>query len=147
MPFGRDLRTTLRTYREARHALPTPSGDQSAFLASARGSALSADAVSRTFARVREHAGIRHPPEARWQPRLQDLRHSFALARLTAWYRQGKDVQRLLPVLSTYLGHSSVAGTQAYLSMTPELLAEASRRFQSYAEPSAEGDIPCHPNT
>ena len=147
VPFGTDLRVALRTYREARHALPIPSCDQSAFLASARGSALSADSVSRTFARVRDHAGIRHPPEARWQPRLHDLRHSFALGRLTTWYRQGKDVQRLLPVLSTYLGHSSIAGTQAYLTMTPELLAEASRRFQRYAEPGGEGDSRCHPST
>lgn len=147
VPCGTDLRAALRTYREARRALPVPSGDRSAFLATARGGALSADSVSRTFARVRDHAGVRHDPQARWQPRLHDLRHTFALERLTSWYRQGKDVQRLLPVLSTYLGHSGIAGTQAYLTMTPELLAEASRRFQRYAEPRLEGDRPCHPST
>ena len=141
VPFGTALHTVLQTYREARQALPTPSGDRSAFLASARGGTLSADSVSRTFARVRDHAGIRHPQQARWQPRLHDLRHSFAIERLTSWYRQGKDVQRLLPVLSTYLGHSSIAGTQAYLTMTPALLAEASRRFQRYAEPGRQGDL------
>ena len=79
--------------------------------------------------------------------RARNKRHTFALERLTSWYRQGKDVQRLLPVLSTYLGHSGIAGTQAYLTMTPELLAEASRRFQRYAEPRLEGDRPCHPST
>ena len=147
VPFGTALRTVLRDYRQTRQDLPTPTGDQSAFLASARGAALSADSVSRTFARVRDHAGIRHSPQARWQPRLHDLRHSFAVERLTSWYRDGKDVQRLLPVLSTYLGHSSIAGTQAYLTMTPELLAEASRRCQRYAEPRGEGDDQCPPST
>ena len=43
-------------------------------------------------------------------------------------------MQRLLPSLSTYLGHVSVAATQVYLSMTPELLQEAARRFERYTE-------------
>ena len=66
-------------------------------------------------------------------PRLHDLRHSFAVHRLTAWYREGADVQRLLPALSTYLGHSDLEGTKVYLSMTPELLQQASLRFARYA--------------
>ena len=53
--------------------------------------------------------------------------------RLVDWYRQGADVQLLLPKLSTYLGHIGLAETQHYLTMTPDLLREASRRFESYA--------------
>ena len=63
---------------------------------------------------------------------MHDLRHSFAVHRLTAWYRQGADVQRLLPVLSTYLGHSDLEGTKIYLTMTPELLNQASMRFARF---------------
>jgi site-specific recombinase XerD len=66
-------------------------------------------------------------------PNRVNLRHSFAVHRLTAWYRQEADVQRLLPVLSTYLGHSDLEGTKVYLSMTPELLQQASVRFARYA--------------
>ena len=58
--------------------------------------------------------------------------------RLVAWYRQGADVQLLLPKLSTYLGHISLAETQHYLTMTPDLLREAGRRFESYANPDAQ---------
>ena len=54
-------------------------------------------------------------------------------ARLVAWYRQGADVQLLLPKLSTYLGHIGLAETQHYLTMTPDLLREAGRRFERYA--------------
>ena len=60
--------------------------------------------------------------------------HSFAVHRLTSWYLQGADVQRLLPVLSSYLGHQNLNGTQIYLSMTPELLQEASCRFEQFMQ-------------
>jgi len=42
-------------------------------------------------------------------------------------------VQRLLPQLATYLGHVHIAATQRYLTLTPELLHEASQRFERYA--------------
>jgi len=62
-------------------------------------------------------------------PRAHDIRHSFAVHRLLRWYREGADVQSMLPLLATYLGHQSFVSTQVYLTATPELLAEASRRF------------------
>ena len=58
---------------------------------------------------------------------------SFAVHRLTSWYQQGADVQKLLPYLATYLGHVSIAATQVYLTMTSELLHAASVRFERYA--------------
>jgi len=64
--------------------------------------------------------------------------HTFAVHRLVAWYREGADLQTRLPLLATYLGHIDVSGTQAYLTMTPELLAEASRRFERYARSGKE---------
>jgi hypothetical protein len=67
------------------------------------------------------------------QPRLHDLRHTSAVHRLVRWYREGKDVQTLLPQLSVYMGHTNLAATQVYLSMTPDLLHEASQRFERYA--------------
>jgi hypothetical protein len=41
-------------------------------------------------------------------------------------------VQRLLPQLATYLGHVHIAATQRYLTLTPELLHQASQRFEYY---------------
>jgi hypothetical protein len=41
-------------------------------------------------------------------------------------------VHRLLPTWSTYLGHASVAGTQPYLRMIPELLRAGAQRFEAY---------------
>lgn len=66
-------------------------------------------------------------------PRLHDLRHSFAVAALDRWYRQGVEVQSKLPHLATYLGHVSVVSTHYYLQLSSELGQSASQRFHRYA--------------
>jgi integrase len=71
---------------------------------------------------------------------LHDLRHTFAVDRLVAWYRQGANVQQLLPHLSVYLGHIYLAATQVYLTMTPELQQEAGARFERYSQEEAVDD-------
>jgi site-specific recombinase XerD len=91
----------------------------------------------RAFQQIRLHAGLHREGGPRYQPRLHDLRHTSAVHRLTKWYREGKDVQKLLPQLSVYMGHTLLEATQRYLTMTPELLHEASLRFEHYV--SGEG--------
>ena len=76
-----------------------------------------------------------HRPDletSRSDVRLQDLRHTFATDRVTYWYESGKDVQELLPVLSTYLGHCNLDSTAVYITFTDALLKEASNKFESY---------------
>lgn len=138
VPIGTILAAALGTYHRARQDLPMPAEARSAFFASRTGSAITLSRLERVFVRLREYAGIENLPGARWQPRLHDMRHAFAVHRLIAWYREGADVQACLPLLSTYLGHVNVSGTQAYLTMTPELLAEASKRFERYAASGEE---------
>lgn len=67
-------------------------------------------------------------------PSLHSLRHAFAVHRLCSWYEQGTDVQALAPMLSVYLGHSSLRDSYWYLSALPQLLNAASARFYIYAE-------------
>ena len=59
-----------------------------------------------------------------------ELRHRFAIETLLRWYRDDEPVDRLLPVLSTYLGHTHVTGTYWYLRSTPELMAAAGERLE-----------------
>lgn len=68
-------------------------------------------------------------------PVLHCLRHSFAVACLLRWYREGVDPQARLFRLSTFMGHVSPNSTAVYLTITPQLLAEASRRFEAFAAP------------
>ena len=88
---------------------------------------------SQIFRRVRDNAEIHREDRGKYQPRVHDLRHTFAVRRLTEWYQRGQDVQVMLPRLSTYLGHTNISGTSVYLTMTPELLASANDRFCKYA--------------
>lgn len=79
------------------------------------------------FHRLLRRAGI--APAGRPGPRLYDLRHTFAVHRLTRWYHEGADFADRLPWLSTYMGHRDLLGTEVYLKATPELLELASQRF------------------
>jgi integrase/recombinase XerD len=138
VPIGTQLTHHLKLYRYERKSLPLPDGDRSAFFATPTGTPIPLGKLERVFSRLRRQAGLRRPATERWQPRLHDLRHAFAVHRLIAWYRAGANVQAMLPLLATYLGHLNVSGTQAYLTMTPELLAEASHRFEGYASVTKE---------
>jgi integrase len=62
-------------------------------------------------------------------------RHSFAVGCLLRWYRDGVDPSTRLHQLSTFLGHVDPTSTAVYLTITPQLLNEASRRFETFAEP------------
>jgi len=132
VPFGSALAQELKSYRRQRQRLPFPNAEGSAFFATRTGNRLSYDRFSKVFRQLRTRAGIRRPETDRYQPRPHDLRHAFAVHRLTSWYQEGADVQTLLPLLSTYLGHVSVEATHVYLTMTPELLHEALLRFEQY---------------
>jgi site-specific recombinase XerD len=134
VPIGPRLTRVLSDYRSERGRLPLLAGEASAFLATRTGLHLDYKRVSKLFGRLRQAAEIRREATARYQPRIHDLRHSAAVHRVIAWYRTGADVQRLLPQLATYLGHVDVASTQRYLTMTAELLNEASLRFERYAQ-------------
>ena len=85
--------------------------------------------VYRVFWALSRQIGIRSPGANRG-PRLHDFRHRFAIETLLRWYRAGEDVERRLPVLSTYLGHAQVTDTYWYLSCTPELMAAAGKRLE-----------------
>jgi len=133
VPVGPRLSQQMAAYLDRRRLLAIPEGEMSAFLCSRTGHSLHYTQVIKTFQRIRSAAGIVTPTGECRPPRLHDLRHSAAVHRVLAWYKAGKDVQRLLPSLATYLGHADIRSTQQYLQMTPELLQEASRRFARYA--------------
>jgi len=75
-------------------------------------------------------------PDGVTPPHLHCLRHSFAVGCLLRWYREGLDPSTRLYQLSTFMGHVDPASTAVYLTITPQLLAEANRRFEAFAEPA-----------
>ena len=140
VPLEESVRAALADYDTLRDSA-RPYRDSPAFLVTERGSRLRAGAVRLTFANLCKAVGLRpwgRPRRSGRGPRLQDLRHSFATRRLVAWYRAGLDVDRLMPRLSTYLGHASTVQTYWYIQAVPELLQLATERLET----AARGDVP-----
>ena len=134
VPIGADLVGVLTRYRDQRHKKAGRRPDEP-FLIDRDGRRILRQTAELIFKRVREQAGLERPACRTFRPRLHDSRHTFALNRLVSLYREGKNVQRLLPHLSTYLGPCSVKETQRYLTMTAELTMQAGLRFLKYALP------------
>jgi len=101
-----------------------------AFFLSERGRRITEAMAEYTFAKLSQRIDLRAPAKHKGHgPRLQDMRHRFAVRTLIHWYRSGLDVERELPKLSTYLGHVSVKDTYWYLEAVPELLQLATDRM------------------
>jgi integrase/recombinase XerD len=130
VPFHPSLQLELDLYLRARREFSgsDPRRDDPFFLASDGGS-LSASAAGYTLCRLFRTAGLK-PSTGRVGPRPYDLRHTFAVHRLTRWYRERVDLHARLPWLSAYMGHVNLLGTETYLTATPELLALAAHRFR-----------------
>jgi integrase len=95
------------------------------FLVSENGTRLQDGTARRTFAKVSHAIGLRQTVRGKRVgrgPRLQDFRHTFATRKLIEWYRAGLDVEREMPKLATYLGHTNVSHTYWYIEAVPELL-------------------------
>lgn len=134
LPLHASTTAALSEYRQLRDSCwPTPRS--SAFFVSAGGRRLHPGHARDTMRRLRLHAGITAVPGGR-EPRTHDLRHSFAVATLVDWYRDGLDVPALLPRLSDYLGHSAPRSTYWYLQATPTLLTLAAQRLELAEEQS-----------
>lgn len=68
-------------------------------------------------------AGIDEPGVSK---RVHDVRHTFCVHRLNQWVREGKDVRAMLPYLSAYIGHKTLASTDYYLHLVPEFYPDYS---------------------
>jgi integrase/recombinase XerD len=99
-----------------------------AFFVSLAGTRLIYAVVHLTFLKLVDWAGLTHRKPRR--PRIHDLRHTFAVRTLTDWHQAGLDVERQLPLLSTYLGHVNPSSTYWYLSAVPQLLSVAASRLE-----------------
>ncbi len=101
----------------------------SSFFVSACGNPLAGSTVRRIFRDLCRQIGLNGSPSSD-EPRLHHFRHRFATQTLMQWYQSGEDVERRLPILSTFLGHSRISDTYWYLSARPELMEQALIRLE-----------------
>jgi len=129
VPLSASTCQALEQYMRRRLQM-RPRSPDSPLLLNQRSRRLHHPTVNQTFRHLLNQCGIHHSNHT--GPRIHDLRHTFAVHRLLAWYRDGQDVNARLPWLATYMGHVDVHSTQLYLRATPELIEQVDRRFHNH---------------
>ena len=129
VPLSTSTCRALQQYLHQRLQM-RPRSPDSPLLLNQRSRRLTSCTVHQTFQHLLRRCGIPHPNHP--GPRIHDLRHTFAVHRLLAWYRDGQDVNARLSWLATYMGHVDFHSTQVYLRATPELIEQVDRRFHNH---------------
>jgi integrase/recombinase XerD len=132
VPMHSSTTAALRDYARLRDR-SCATAQTPAFFLNARGGRLTRAEFNHWFARLIGQVGLEGAGE-RVRPRPHDLRHTLAVCTLIDWYEAGEDVDRKLPLLSTYLGHVDPASTYWYLEAVPELMAQISSRLERLPE-------------
>jgi integrase len=139
VPLSPSAAAQLRVYLRQRCLAGMSTATAAPLFVNLRGRRYGEAGFTTLFLEIIRQLGLRKPPGQRG-PRIHDFRHSFAVNRLLAWYREGANLAAKLPVLSTYLGHSTLTGTAVYLHATAELLESAGARFHAhFAVPTRRG--------
>jgi integrase/recombinase XerD len=140
LPLAPSVVEALRVFVGARHAAGAPQLESSGlFWHEQRAGRYSDSMAEKLLVKVMRNAGLK-ARTGRVGPRIHDLRHSFVANRMLAWYREGINPQQRLPYLATYLGHKDIHSTLVYLTVTQELLQQASERFRAFAAHALRAD-------
>ena len=131
VPLSSSTVAQLHAYLRRRHQTRVSMSADAPFFVNRRGERFGQTAFTNAFLEIIRRLGIRGP-KGQPGPRVHDFRHSFAVNRLLAWYRQRVNLSAKLPLLSTYLGHTTVSCTEVYLHATAQLLESAGRRFHTH---------------
>jgi len=126
IPVCPDLVKELKTYAELKHR--NKNTDQH-FFYTKEGGHLTEAIVRVRFMNLRRIAAVERRDGAYYQPRMHDLRSTFAVHRITSWIKEQADLNRMLPALAAYMGISSLATTERYLALTPERYRKALRKL------------------
>ena len=129
LPLHSTVVDALTDYLQQRDRL-LPAATCPALLISTKSTRLRPTIVQQTFRGLVHQAGL-GPASSSCRPRLHDFRHAFAVSTMLDAYRSGADPAVVLPVLSTWLGHTEPRDTSGYLSGTAELLAAATERLEA----------------
>lgn len=129
VPLHDSTRQALEHYID-RRLVKKPNAPDDALFLHRWGRRLCYHTVYCTFRRLLEQCCISGSNHA--NARIHDLRHTYAVHRLLAWYQDGQDINARLPILATYMGHVNTRSTQLYLQPTAELLGHVSHRFHDH---------------
>lgn len=132
VPFSSTVAESLAQYLEM---FPPPNAESLLFPSSrprSNGGRYGNSWLQAQFRQLLRMAGIPYGGQGKG-PRPHDIRHTFAVHCLNNWVLSGEDLTAALPVLSRYLGHNGLTGTQKYLQLTaqmyPDIVAKMETQF------------------
>ena len=129
LPLTDSVVAALREYLEARRRAKAPqNADSGLFWHDQGDTRYTSQSIAWLLVDILRRAGTK-PPRGKIGPRIHDLRHSMVVNRILEWYRAGINPQERLPFLTTYLGHRDIHSTLVYITVTQDLLQQASERF------------------
>jgi integrase len=137
VPFGPKMSQNLRDYIRDRELLMGEFAPGSPLFSFTKGRHLHPGTISQTFHALVPRLGL-SIPAGMTPPKAHDLRHSFAVGTLSRWYRTGSEPAQRLHHLSTFLGHVQPESTAVYLTITEDLLQQASNRFATFSVATLE---------
>jgi integrase/recombinase XerD len=117
LPIGPELCELLASFSQWRFGSTSTNGY---FFATKQQKILSPTQVSFAFSRLCINAGVERQDGFTQNPRLIDMRNTFAVHRIDAWIKEGLDLDRMLPSLAAYMGLDQLPSADRYLRMTPE---------------------------
>lgn len=128
VPLHPTTASALRSYLVLPERLSTNPALLGPIFVSYKGVGFVSETIEQNFRKLVDATGIW--TEGRPRPRLHDFRHTFATRHMIAAYAKGDNPDRVLTLLSAWLGHTSPAHTYWYLSAVPELLLAAVNRLE-----------------
>lgn len=117
IPIPRDLRNELKNFLWLKQRKKI---DNAPIFLTRSGHPVTIGCLDHAFRRLRRLAGITRNDTSNYEPRLHDLRATFAVHRISSWLRAEIDLDRMLPALAAYMGNVWLGSTEQYLAMTPE---------------------------
>jgi integrase len=117
IPVGHDICKLLRRYLASGGCIRREEGY---VFMTRTGAPINGWTLRKNYRFLCRAANVTRPGEGQSEPRLQDLRYTFAVHRIEAWYRTGADIQRVIPALAMYMGRVGLWSTERLMSLTPE---------------------------
>jgi site-specific recombinase XerD len=125
LPLGADVKALLEWHLKI--SLTGPETNRPLF-ATKNADSINHRTLAITFRRLCTLAKVSRRLDARYQPRLHDFRHTFAVHRIVRWFREGADVRKMLPLLAAFMGMVTVTATDGYLLLAPARYRKQIRR-------------------
>lgn len=120
VPLHETAQAGLQRYLARRRAVCTATDR---IFINTQGRPLRYNTVNDLFRQIRRSTCLQRPP-GQPQPRIHDIRHTFAVRALEASPDSRDRIAQHMLALATYLGHSQVADTYWYLQATPRLMRD-----------------------